>query len=237
MRYTFLRIDFPSYSYQKQPLSHLPSFSHFGPVWNIFLSALYHSWGACEGYWHYKMATLQFIETSTFTKWQPKAVFQLHTLQNHNNTNPTQKQRAPTQETESRSTVRTKWEKMCIMSPSLSSLKMFQATVSICIIFDLPFSILFIPFNFFKSKFSWCKQVGHWNYKKANRLFSKQTPLQNHKPGGRVQKTPLQNHKPGGRVQKTPLQNHKPGGGANNDFSHIYIFRIPFGKSCRVGGY
>ena len=131
----------------------------------------------------------------------------------------------------------TKWEKMCIMSPGLSSLKMFQATVSICIIFDQPFSILFIPFNSFKSKFSWCRQVGHWNYKMANRLFSKQIPLQNHKPGGRVQKTPLQNHKPGGRVQKTPLQNHKPGGGANNHFSHIYIFRIPFGKSCRVGGY
>ena len=212
-------------TYQKQPLSHLPSFSHFGPVWNIFLSALNHSWGACEGYWHYKMATLQFIETNTFTKWQPRAVFQLHTLQNHNNTNPTQKKRAPTQETESRSTVGTKWEKMCIMSPSLSSLKMFQATVSICIIFDQPFSILFIPFNFFKSKFSWCKQVGHWNSKMANRFFSKQTPLQNHKPGGRVQKTPL---------QITNLD-----WGANNHFSHIYIFRIPFGKSCRVrvGGY
>ena len=75
VRYIFLRIDFPSYSYQKQPLSHLPSFNHFGQVWNIFLSALYHSWGACEVYWHYKMATLQFIETSTFTKWQSKAVW------------------------------------------------------------------------------------------------------------------------------------------------------------------
>ena len=210
MRYTFLRIDFPSYSYQKQPLSHLPSFSHFGPVWNTFLSALYHSW---QPYSLLKQAPLQNDNLGLFSNYTPYKI----------TTTPTpHKQRALTQETESRSTVGTKWEKMCIMSPSLSSLKMLQATVSICIIFDQPFSILFIPFNFFKSKFSWCKQVGHWM---ANRLFSKQTPLQNHKPGGCK------------KIKTTPLQNHKPGGGANNHFSHICIFRIPFGKICRVGGY
>ena len=211
-------------TYQKQPLSHLPSFSHFGPVWNIFLSALNHSWGACEGYWHYKMATLQFIETNTFTKWQPRAVFQLHTLQNHNNTNPTQKQRAPTQETESRSTVGTKWEKMCIMSPSLSSLKMFQATVSICIIFDQPFSILFIPFNFFKSKFSWCKQVGHWNSKMANRFFFKQTPLQNHRPGkGGAKNTSTKSQTPGVGAKNTSTKSQTWGGCKQPLLPHLHL--------------
>ena len=59
----------------------------------------------CSLPWRYKMTNLQVLETSTSTKWQPRVVFQLPTLQSHNSTTPTQKQHVPTQKTYPRSAV------------------------------------------------------------------------------------------------------------------------------------
>ena len=74
--------------------------------------------------WHYKMTTLQVLETSTSTKWQPGVVFQLPTLpvQSHSSTTPTQKQHVPPSNKNSPKVCC--GERMCIMSPSLTSLKL-----------------------------------------------------------------------------------------------------------------
>ena len=81
--------------------------------------------------------------------------------------------------------------------------------------------------------FWWCMGLP-WHYKMANQLFFKQTPLQNHRPGKKGCKKHLYKiTNLGGGVQKnqnnTSTKSQTWGGGcANNHFSHIYIFRIPF---------
>ena len=82
--------------------------------------------------WHYKMTTLQVLETSTSTKWQPGVVFQLPTLpvQSHSSTTPTQKQHVPPYPPNKNSPKVCCGERMCIMSPSLTSLKLLYHTWS-----------------------------------------------------------------------------------------------------------
>ena len=91
--------------------------------------------------WHYKMTTLQVLETSTSTKWQPGVVFQLPTLpvQSHSSTTPTQKQHVPPSNKNSPKVCC--GERMCIMSPSLTSLKLLYHTWSALL---QSFSIFFI---------------------------------------------------------------------------------------------
>ena len=72
--------------------------------------------------WHYKMTTLQVLETSTSTKWQPRVVFQQH----HPHTKAA---RAPVP-TQKNSPKVCCGERMCIMSPSLTSLKLLYHTWS-----------------------------------------------------------------------------------------------------------
>ena len=93
--------------------------------------------------WHYKMTTLQVLETSTSTKWQPGVVFQLPTLpvQSHSSTTPTQKQHVPPYPPNKNSPKVCCGERMCIMSPSLTSLKLLYHTWSALL---QSFSIFFI---------------------------------------------------------------------------------------------
>ena len=65
--------------------------------------------------------------------------------------------------------------------------------------------------------FWWCMGLPR-HYKMANQFFSKQTPLQNYRPGKRWCKKRLYkitNLGGGGRkkIKTTPVQNHKPRGG------------------------
>ena len=131
--------------------------------------------------WHYKMTTLQVLETSTSTKWQPGVVFQLPTLpvQSHSSTTPTQKQHVPPYPPNKNSPKVCCGERMCIMSPSLTSLKLLYHTWSallqsfsyvlahaINIVYMLRFSLSISSTSGVRGR------GGYWNYKMANQLSS-----------------------------------------------------------------
>ena len=80
----------------------------------------------------------------------------------------------------------------------------------------------------FRTDGFWCMGLP-WHYKMANQFFSRQTPLQNHRPGKRwCKKTPLQNHKPGGggakKSKQHPYKITNLGGGVRTTTSPTSTF-------------